>query len=77
MRNQSSIDSREARRLRRRIKDGRRFINVNARKSSERTLRHERALEYLLSPGDPTLYHDQEAMSDALRAITNTERRRG
>lgn len=79
MKTQSSTDSRahEARRLRRRIKDGRRFINIGARKSSERTLRHERALEYLLSPGDPALYHDQEAMADALRAIANTERRRG
>jgi hypothetical protein len=52
-------------------------FNIGARKSSERTLRHERALEYLLSPGDPALYHDQEAMADALRAIANTERRRG
>lgn len=71
MKNQSSIGSRdrEARRLRRRIKDGRRFINIGHRTSIERTLRHERALEYVLSPGDPALYHDQEAMADVLRTI--------
>jgi hypothetical protein len=61
--------SRDARRLRRRIKEGRRFITVGRRKSVERTLRHERALEYLLSPGDPALYHDKEAMADVLRTI--------
>jgi hypothetical protein len=61
--------SREARRLRRRIKDGRRFIDLGVRKGLEWSLRRKRALEYLLSPGDPALYHDQEAMADALRTI--------
>lgn len=61
--------SRDAHRLRRRIKDGRRFVSVGHRKSIERTLRYERALEYVLSPGNPTLYHDQEAMADVLRTI--------
>jgi len=61
--------SRDARRLRRRIKDGRRFVSVGHRKSIERTLRYERALEYVLSPGDPALYHDHEAMADVLRTI--------
>jgi hypothetical protein len=78
MKNQILIDSRarETRRLRRRIKDGRRFINIKARKSRERTLRQKRALEYLLSPGDPSLYHDQEAMADALRTIADQRRTR-
>jgi hypothetical protein len=67
---QSFLDpSRDARRLRRRIKDGRRFIDLGARQSLESSLRRERALEYLLSPGDPALYHDQEAMADVLRTI--------
>lgn len=70
MKTQNSIDSREARRLRRRIKDGRRFINLAVRKSSEWTLRQERALEYLLSPGDPAQYEDQEAMRAALRRVS-------
>ena len=67
---QSFFDaSRDARRLRRRIKDGRRFIDLDARQSLEWSLRRERALEYLLSPGDPALYHDHEAMADVLRTI--------
>ena len=65
-------DARAARRLRRRIKDGRRFISERARKSMERQQRVRHALEYLVSPGDPDLYPDHEAMTEALVTLRRT-----
>jgi hypothetical protein len=53
---------REARRLERQRKD-------QKRQRIGEVLRERYALEYLLSPGDPSLYPDQEAIADALRTI--------
>jgi|tagenome__1003787_1003787.scaffolds.fasta_scaffold18621088_2 hypothetical protein len=60
---------REARRLARQRRD-------RQRQRIGDVLRERYALEYLLSPGDPTLCHDQQAMADALRTIANGRRTR-